>query len=417
MAQAPDLPLPKGALLLHIGPYKTGSTALQVALHNARPQLAEHGVVYPGAWRRVMREGWAVLRWTPRARKVPPIAVWQELVREVREASDKRVCLSNEDFGSVKSPKAVEIVQDLGGERVHVVAVDRRFDKLLPSAWQERVKGYDPRSYDEWLRAVLDGTPDDPAHRAFWASHDLQRMVEQWAPAVGHDRFIVIVTDDSDRNRLLRAFEQMLGLPTGMLELGSESNPSLSMNAAELIRRVNVTFAAKGWPDLVYHHMMQRGVIRDLMYAPRSEVDQRIPPLPRWAVERIAELSEERISTINSLGVRVIGDPECLRVPTAGADNPAEIVPPSLISIDQAEAAVRGAVEGALRLQAQASETHARELRRVRGRVRALRKAARATPGSVAETAPEPGPPLIGQVPTRGLLAEMKRRVKLKARR
>ena len=44
MAGAPLLPA--GAGLLHVGPHKTGSTALQGALHQAREELAAQGVLY-----------------------------------------------------------------------------------------------------------------------------------------------------------------------------------------------------------------------------------------------------------------------------------------------------------------------------------------------------------------------------------
>ena len=37
-----------GTRLLHIGPHKTGTTAIQGALHLARERLTAEGVVYPG---------------------------------------------------------------------------------------------------------------------------------------------------------------------------------------------------------------------------------------------------------------------------------------------------------------------------------------------------------------------------------
>ena len=40
--------LEPGTRLLHIGPHKTGTTAIQGALHLARGRLAAAGVVYPG---------------------------------------------------------------------------------------------------------------------------------------------------------------------------------------------------------------------------------------------------------------------------------------------------------------------------------------------------------------------------------
>ena len=43
---SPDLLLPKGAGLLHIGPHKTGSTALQDGFDQARAELDAQGVAY-----------------------------------------------------------------------------------------------------------------------------------------------------------------------------------------------------------------------------------------------------------------------------------------------------------------------------------------------------------------------------------
>ena len=40
--------LEPGTRLLHIGPHKTGTTAIQGALHLARERLAGERVVYPG---------------------------------------------------------------------------------------------------------------------------------------------------------------------------------------------------------------------------------------------------------------------------------------------------------------------------------------------------------------------------------
>jgi hypothetical protein len=40
--------LPEGARLVHVGPHKTGTTAVQNALWNARPQLLEQGVRHVG---------------------------------------------------------------------------------------------------------------------------------------------------------------------------------------------------------------------------------------------------------------------------------------------------------------------------------------------------------------------------------
>ena len=135
MTAPSDAPIPAGGVLVHVGPFKTGTTAIQGALQDARERLPDHGVLYPGNARRIARPGWAVLGRKQRGRDPVPIEEWEELAAEVRAASDHRVCISTEDFGSASPEQAARIVGDLGGDRVHVVAVARRLDKLLPSQW------------------------------------------------------------------------------------------------------------------------------------------------------------------------------------------------------------------------------------------------------------------------------------------
>ena len=78
-------PIPEGSVLLHIGPQKTGSTAIQESLHNAREQLAELGVYYPGPYRRPIEAGWAVLGHRRPARS--PRAAHRDLGRAHRGAA------------------------------------------------------------------------------------------------------------------------------------------------------------------------------------------------------------------------------------------------------------------------------------------------------------------------------------------
>lgn len=350
MAQQ-DLLLPEGSVLLHIGPYKTGSTALQGALFDARDRFAPHGVYYPGRWRRAAQPGWSVLRWSPRGRPAPkPLSFWKAFAADVRAHAEAgmRVCVSTEDFGATSARRAAEIVEDLGGERVHVVAVARRLDRLLPSAWQERVKGFDRRTYDAWLREVLGHQPS-PARKAFWRSQDMVGTVDRWTGVVPPDRFCVVPTDDSDRALLFRLFETLLGLPAGMLTVPEATNASLSSNACELLRRVNAAFEDEGWSDVLYNATIYRGAVQEMLAAGRSPLDEAIPALPGWARDRVSELSERRVAGLLDSGVRMLGDPAILRVPATALGGSAgdDPQPPQQLSMDQAAAALVGAVRGA----------------------------------------------------------------------
>jgi hypothetical protein len=337
--------LPPGTRLLHIGPQKTGSTALQAALHSARDTLLEHGVVYAGSDTRPRKAGWAVLGTTPRGRRSPDPSAWTRLVEEVREAGDARVLVSNEDFGRADSSVAARIVRELGQGQPHVVLVARRYDRLLPSQWQERVKAGEQLDYESWLRIVL-----DPAkagrwrHRVVWSAHDTVASVERWAEHAGMENVTVIVADDADRARIPDTFERLLGLPGGTLRLTPDTaNRSLTFAETELVRSVNGLFKKQGWTDEAYHRLVQGGLVMHLRTTAAAPEDIRIPPVPRWAADRVAELNAARVDGLRQSGVRVIGD---LGELTANESSEEDIRPPAMISL----AAASTAMEGTLRL-------------------------------------------------------------------
>ncbi len=392
--------LPEGAVLLHVGPFKTGTTAIQGALELARGELPEHGVVYPGKGRRAMRPGWAVLGRNPRGRDPVRIEEWQEFCREVHAADGKRVCVSTEDFGSASPAQARRIVADLGGDDVYVVAVSRRLDRLLPSQWQERIKSHDTHTYEQWLGGVLSEDLSDPHAKRFWASHDMVRLYERWSSAVGRDRFRLVVSDDSDPELLPRLFERMLGLPDGLLRLAPYDNASMTWNGAELVRRLNEVFAERGWPDDVYYRVMQRGLMQAVMASPRTPVEQRIPPLPAWAARRVEEIVDEKIERLRELEVPVVGDLERLR-PPASEDAAETLEQASVVSMTTAAAAAVGAIEGAVELR-----------RRTKRRARRELEELRAVPAE-----PTPAAPVLAGTSGRELVRELGLRARRRLRR
>ena len=336
--------LPAGSCLLHVGPYKTGSSSIQAALHAQRPALREHGVLYAGSTQRARRPGWAVIGVTPRGRRTATIDEWLALVEEVRGAAELRVCVSTEDLARVGPDVAERVVSDLGPERVHVVTVVRRLDRLLPSQWQQRAQSFKTDTYDEYLHAVLDpsGQEDHPSRKAFWASHDVSKVIGTWASASVPSQVVAVVADEADRELLPRTFEQLLGLPEGMLAPEPGGNPSLSYNAVELVRRLNVLATERGWPDEVYGRVV-REAAHAMKSAGRSELDVAVPPLPLWAADRVRELSDQRAKELErwaGSGVRVVGDVLSLREVAAG-DASAGI---GSVAIDTVVQAFRGAV-------------------------------------------------------------------------
>jgi hypothetical protein len=354
--------LPEGSLLLHIGPPKTGSSAIQRVMHESRPLLAEHGVLYPGTSLRDREASWAVLGATPAVGRAPARPErWQALVDEVRGTDLPRVFLSHENFARADEAAVGRILEGLGRDRTHVVYVARRIDRLLPSHWHERVKAWETMSYEEYLREML-ADERGPLADHIWGRHDVDRVLRHWASAVGPDRFTIVVSDERDRSLIPRTFEAMLGLPAGLLDPPAEgSNASLSYTDTEVLRALNQRARAAGWTPQEYWHVVQKGIVRRLRE--RSDAGgSRIEGLPPWAAEPVMRLAERQIAQIRDSGVRVIGDTEVLRV----TEQMVADLPPGVesVPVDLLLDVVQGAVDGAAELRRRELRSLRRKLRR-----------------------------------------------------
>ncbi|HWC34652.1 MAG TPA: hypothetical protein VG650_07470 [Mycobacteriales bacterium] len=405
---ADDLLLPEGSLLLHIGPFKTGTTALQSGIRNALPTLKEHGVVQIGEVRRNVRR--AVLAITENrglSGDAPPsAALWRNMVADIHRVDAPRAILSSEFLCDASAEAAREIVSSIGRERLHVVVTLRPLSRILPSAWQQYVRNRLTTPYDEWLDAMLNRAPYRQPTPSFWRRHRHGNLVAKWAELVGPDQVSVVIVDERDRNGFLRAFERMLGVPDGLLvPAAAVTNRSLTAAEIELIRQINLEFDGNGWSDEIYHKFIRNGVIWRMLRRTPSPDEQRIIT-PLWAQELAAQAAAKSVRRINRLGVRIIGDPHVLEQvdppPTetpppaelpvaAGVGNVVAILYRSGLVVSPSDAAADEEEEEATLAAITAPMTRAekrlrRRARRVRvwySRRRALRAASRQPGGQV----------------------------------
>ena len=89
MSLLPDAPaLPANGVLLHVGVHKTGTTAIQAALADARADLKAAGVSYPGRLQAQHRAALAVLQrpwgWNTRGGAVLDRSHFDKLARRVK---------------------------------------------------------------------------------------------------------------------------------------------------------------------------------------------------------------------------------------------------------------------------------------------------------------------------------------------
>jgi hypothetical protein len=343
-----DLQLPERRLLLHIGPHKTGTTAIQGAMHKARKKMRNQGVVYAGKVRQhqmaalAVTGGKGLLGDRPADRKD-----WDDLVSEVQAAPDSRVIVSSEFFDGADDDVAAMVVDELGGDRVHVVVTLRPLAKILPSAWQQYVRNRLRHSYDDWLEAMFNTPPYGMPTVTFWQRHHHDVLVERWAKVVGPERLLVIVVDETDPDSLMRTFERITQLPDGLLEPETGwTNRSLTAAETELVRLLNIEFKKRKWPSERYHHAVRRGVVRQIQLRSASRDEPRITT-PAWAIERANAIAAAAAERITASGVHVLGDLSSLSAVPAKADTTAvQDVP---LTLDGATSAVVGAIDAAAR--------------------------------------------------------------------
>jgi hypothetical protein len=387
---AEELLLPTGSRLLHIGPHKTGTTAVQGAFHLARERLAAQGVLYAGGARQPLRAAIAVTGRPPLLGGPPPsLARWDSLVSEVTGAGDQRVVVSSEFFSEATAAAARNIVESLGGPQVHVVVTLRPLAKILPSQWQQYLQNGYRTPYLEWLEGIL-ADPPRTSTPGFWDRHRHDRLISKWADVTGTQNLSVVVVNEADRKMLLSTFEQLTGLPDGFLIPDEEiANRSLTLAEAEVVRLLNEEFKRSEWPDAHYSRFMRYGAVEQMKAGRLPLPGEPKIVTPAWALKRAAEIGTEMAQHISGLGVRIIGDISSLGEVSYNSPDDAAAASgaaPLLLPVEAAAQAVVGAlmagrVAGQTPMEAAPdvdAATMARELVRRTGR--RLGKLGRRTP-------------------------------------
>lgn len=301
--------LPSRGVLLHIGPPKTGTTALQTSLAAARSDLAEQGVLYPGGGRHT-QHGHAAAAVLRRRRagapEVDSIDVWTRFARKVSRRSD-RAFLSAELFADARDEHIERILADLGPSDVKVLITLRPLESLLASTWQQDIKGGRPQEFSQWLHERLDGRGAED----FWRRHAHDELVQRWVGALGPDRVAVLPVDSGNPAAILRDAERIAGIrPATLAE--KRGNRSLSAAEAELLRRLFERLGRDFDPQL-FQHWVRIGGFKAL-------VENRVPGpeedrirTPAWAVRRARELHAPMLDRIEAGGVAYLADPAPLR--------------------------------------------------------------------------------------------------------
>jgi len=313
-------PLPDGTRLLHIGPHKTGTTALQIALAKHSNDLLAQGVRYLSEGPRVNANYAAFALEGRTSRNVEgeepiPMAHWESLKGNASRAQERVVVMSGENFCVLNAQNIAKVAEGFGKDRTHILVTLRPLRSILGSQWQQAVQGGNELlSFDQWLHEALDNPTDSTtSDQGFWLRHRHDKLIARWAAVVGSERVSVIILDDSDHNVLPRSFEKLAGLKAGTISMDERTiNRSLTMEETEAVRGFYLRMEEQGYTEVPGH-------VRYMM-SPAEYMKRNRKPLPGehkirvpdWAAERAQKISEEMVSNIKSLNVQLIGNIENL---------------------------------------------------------------------------------------------------------
>lgn len=342
--------LPDRARVLHIGLAKTGTTALQHSAAAARATLLEHGVRYPGHSGNHRVAVSALMSqepgWIGHGSFRPPLQTWKSLIREIEHERQRKILISHE-FASEALDEAAQRFVDELGPRTQIVITLRGFAELLGSSWQQYVKSGFRQPYETWLRRIFSDPPDLRGTRSFYRRNDQAAIVDRWARIAGPERVTVIIADKRKPNLLTDSFEQLLGLPHGILRPspdGLAANRSLSLPEVELLRQVNRQLHDRGINWSHYAKLVRGGAVARLQLSRTPAADEPRLVLPSWAAAEALYRGRHFAEVIDATGVRVVGELSTLyaEVPTA-----AKTEAPTQVPISIAAEAVAGVVSAA----------------------------------------------------------------------
>jgi hypothetical protein len=250
-------PGPPPRLTLHIGIHRTGTTAVQKALHDARSDLAARGVHY--AFETVNHNFVAsCVQQGERTAK----SVVQQLIEEGLDSGQPHVLVSAENLAGLRDPVALWDLQRHFD--VRVLAYLRRQDHWLESWYNQAIRW-------PW-NAELSRLDPDAFYRRVRRFHwlDYRALHQRWSAVFGSEK-VQFRWFENARSGLLQDFVEAAGLPEGVLQPKSlEVNASASPRMTEALRHLDLVSR----PD---------GERSRLIMAVRSAFDGASWPSPRYA--------------------------------------------------------------------------------------------------------------------------------------
>lgn len=310
---------------LHLGTAKSGTTYLQELWWRHRDRLRERGLLLPGVALRDHFHAAALVKQMPEiVSGLDPeeLLAWQRLLEESRAWSGD-VLISHEHFSDSPADAAARAraeLQDVADE-VHLVLTVRDLVRVLPSAWQQRVKQGSPQGFEEFLATARDGGQTT----TFWRYQDVPGILRRWVGDLPpeHVHLVVVPGPGAPRDELWRRTGAVLGVQVDDLDTTSRRpNESLGLVETELLRRVNTRVPAEA-RTVALRRLTKGEFSRDVLAGSGGSEPWGLPGQHlEWVRSRAADL----VARLQERPYDVVGDlADLLPAPAASGRVPAAV--------------------------------------------------------------------------------------------
>ncbi len=218
-------------IFLHIGNYKTGSTAIQSFLFQNRERLRELGYYVPETGRiGDAHHAWAGTFSGRPGSPADPDTLYGDIRAELAVCGCDKAIVSTETLFNGMLPK--EVVRRLPGHEIVVVAYLRRQDEFASAFYMQLVK------HPNFMEA---NPPDLSRFLKKQGAIDYLRILRQWAEVVGQQATIVYPYEKSQLpNGLMADFLNRIGIAPDAFPAGTEA-PSVNVTIeTELIEYLRI---------------------------------------------------------------------------------------------------------------------------------------------------------------------------------
>ena len=310
-------------IVFHIGPPKTGTTAVQASLDSSRRQILEHGISYlPETTQASMAAMALTQRTDPSTGIRVPDEAWRSLAARISKSRSRITIVSSEWLAAASEEQIERVRQTFKSQDVQIILTIRSLAAILPSRWRQNVLEGATYGYEEWLDMVFNDRSSSQSQR-FWHQHRHDLLAQRWSQVFGAQNVHVVVVRGNQPSFVLDAFEEVLSVPPGTLNRDAVgANVSASDVLVEAVRRFNQRREQYGITRALGYTSVSRGA---LMQIPQQQRDRSIgDPFPARHLEGVVREVEGIVSGLRALGISLYGDLDDLMESKTGRTHPAE---------------------------------------------------------------------------------------------